>query len=143
MNTRFRQILTLSLVTIFLLTLIPQEASAFPYRLKGYVWDEEGNPILDGNISLTGDVYNPDIQDYEKGTLWALTDNTGFYQLFPESDPSFGGFSGPIVISYNPLNGDDGVSRTVTYDGMDIWANLTYSEKTGIADVFTSPVGLI
>ena len=50
MNARSRQVLVLTLATLFLLTFIPQEASAFPYRIEGYLNDGGGNPIIKAEI---------------------------------------------------------------------------------------------
>ena len=144
MNTRIRAIIALFLVSLFFITLIPDEASAFPYRIKGYLRDGDGNPIPGGNISITGEAYDIGIQGYVESTIWLSTDNTGFYEQAVENDPSFGGFiDGSVIISYNPLNGEEGVSESMEFNGLGSWVNLTYEEKVNAIDVLFSPVGLI
>lgn len=144
MNTRNRVILSLFIVSLFLLTFIPEEATAIPYRIKGYLRDVDGNPIPDGNISITGETYDIGIQDFSETTIWLMTDNTGYYGIaLAYNEP--GGFDtgATVIISYNPSNGDDGVSESVTFDGLQSWANLTYEKNANLIDLLFSPIGLI
>ena len=144
MNTRIRRILVLTLAFIFLLSFVPQEASAFPYKIEGYLKDSEGVPITLAEITLSGDMYNSSIQDFEVLELYTSTDSNGYYRFIVGAmEP--GGFDEGISLTVSYSISGDTVSKTITVQGgsRGSWANLTYSEETGISDVLASPIGLI
>ena len=142
MNARYRQVLVLTLATLFLLSFIPQEASAFPYCIEGYLKDGEGHPIILAEIELKGQVYDMNVQDYIEAVVTKSTDNTGYFRFdIGAGEPGGYDMGSEMTVSYSV--GGDEVSKTVTIQGLRVWANLTYEKPDSISDILFSPVGLI
>jgi len=144
MNARARALLALFLATIFLFTSIPQEAEAFPFRIQGFLKDENGAPIPLANITLVGEVYDLSIQDFREGRISVLTDSSGYYQISPGVSEPNGfddGSTGEII--YYLSNGDEGASTTITFSGLRTWANITYEEEATPSEIILSPVGIV
>ena len=142
MYARSRQVLALTLATLFLLSFIPQEASAFPYRLEGYLKDGDGNPIIMADIELTGQVYDMGVQDYVDLVLTKTTDTKGYFRFdIGAGEPGGYDMGSDITISYSV--GGKEASKSVTLEGLNAWANLTYEKAPSILDILFSPVGLV
>ena len=142
MNARYRQVLVLTLATLFLLSFIPQEASAFPYRIEGYLKDGDGHPITLAEIELSGQVYDIGVQDYVDLVQTKTTDNTGHFRFdIGAGEPGGYDMGSKVIVSYTA--GDDVVSKSVTLNGLGSWANLTYEKSSSFTETLFSPVGLI
>ena len=142
MNARSRQVLVLTLATLFLLTFIPQEASAFPYRIEGYLNDGGGNPIIKAEIEITGLVYDPGVQDYVNLVQTKYTDTHGYFRFdIGAGEPGGYDMGSEIKVSYTV--GDGSVSKSITIDGLGSWANLTYEKIPSLTEILFSPAGLI
>ena len=143
MNTRFRQILALTLVAIFLLSFTPQEASAIPYKLEGYLKDYNGAPIPNANISITGELYDMGVQDMVSITLYETTDQQGHYVIYLAANEPGGFFMDSIMTVSYLVDGVALASNTAKIQGLGVWANLTYEKSTSPTDVFKSPIGVL
>ena len=142
MNARSRQVLVLTLATLFLLTFIPQEASAFPYRIEGYLKDGGGNPIIMAEIKITGQVYDMGVQDYVDLVQTKSTDTHGYFRFdIGAGEPGGYDMGSEIKVSYTV--GDGSVSKSITIDGLGSWANLTYEKIPSLTEILFSPAGLI
>lgn len=144
MNTRIRVLIALFLVSLFFITLIPDEASAYPYKIEGYLKDSEGIPIRLADITLSGEVYNVSIQDFETTELHISTDSNGYYVIVVAAmEP--GGFDEGSTLTASYSTSEDTVSKEIIVQGgaRGSWANLTYSEETGLLDTLASPPGVI
>ena len=142
MNTRIRAILALFLVSLFFITLIPDEASAIPYKLEGYLKDDLGNPITLANISISGEVYDMAIQDVIPKTYYRITDQHGYYVIYLPVDEPSGYFMGStLTVVYT--SGDEVTTNSVNIQGLSTWANLTYETPFSAGEFIKSPVGII
>jgi len=143
MRPGIRVVLVLLLVSLFLIMAIPQEASAFPYKLEGYLRDVDGNPIPQGSIFVTGMVYDVVEQDFIQASVNETTNSLGYYR-FDMGVGEPGGFDSGSTVTVSYLTGeDDEASTTIILDGFSSWANLTYEKKQSFVDTIVSPVGLV
>ncbi len=143
MRPGIRVALAILLVSLFLLMAIPQEASAFPFKLEGYLTDIDGNPIPQGRIFVTGMVYDVVEQDFISASVNVTTDSLGYYRFdMGVSEP--GGFDAgsTVTVSYHTGEADE-ASTTIILDGFSGWADLTYEKKQSFVDIIVSPVGLV
>ena len=142
MNARSRQVLALTLASLFLLSFIPQEASAFPYLVEGYLKDGNGNPILLVDVKLTGQVYDMGVQDYVDLVQTKTTDTKGYFRFdIGAGEPGGYDMGSEVTVSYTV--GEDVASKTITIQGLGAWANLTFEKPPSIPDILFSPVGLV
>lgn len=140
MRTGFRLILAIMLVSALMLSSMPRNAVAIPYKVQGYLLDENGVPITLANISFSGEVYDMGTQDMEQKTWYKITDANGYFVIYLAADEPGGMYLGStLTVSYD--SGEEVASTSVTIQGLSAWANLTYDEKPGIGDILLSPVG--
>ena len=143
MRSGIRLVLTLLLALLFLLMTIPQEASAFPYKLEGYLRDIDGNPIPQGRIFVTGLVYDVVEQDFIQASVNVTTNSQGYYR-FDMGVGEPGGFDAGSTVTVSYRTGEkDEASTTIILDGYSNWVDLTYQEKQSFVDIIVSPVGII
>lgn len=140
MNTGFKRLLIIALVSIILFSTLPREASAEPYQIEGYLKDSNGLPITLANISLSGNVYDIESHTNIIGTLYTETNANGYYKFNPGIDEP-GGFAqgSKLIVAYK--TGDQTVDQEITIQGYSQWVNLTY-EKRSISDILYSPIGV-
>jgi hypothetical protein len=129
-------------VCILMISAVPGESVAIPYKIEGYLNDGEGLPITLANISITGEVYDIGVQDMVSQTWYRTTDAYGKYVIYLAANEPGGLFmNSTVTVSYR--SGDDIVSRDVTISGLSVWANLTYKESLGLGDYLMSPIGIL
>ena len=142
MRTGFRLLLAFMLVSIFLLSAIPKETSAIPYKIEGYLKNSDEMPIVLANISITGRYYNNSIQGFQTATSYVITNSEGYFKLYiAAAEPGGYETGGEMSVSYR--SGDDTVSKVITIQGIGVWANLTFEAKPNLLDALSSPAGLV
>jgi hypothetical protein len=143
MGRRGISLAVILLSAAMLLSLMPNNSSAFPYVIKGNLKDEDGNPIPHATLTLTGQVYNISSEQFEEASA-VFTDATGgsgYYQITVGVDEP-GGFStgDVIVLAYSSDTGE--VSSSFTLTGLGTWNNMTAEGKTSLLDSLFSPLGI-
>ena len=129
-------------VCILLISAIPGESVAIPYKIEGYLNDGKGLPITLANISITGEIYDVGEQDLVSKTWYRTTDGYGKYVIYLAANEPGGLFmNSTVTVSYR--SGSEVVSKDVTIAGLSVWANLTYKENLGLGDYLVSPVGIL
>ncbi len=136
-----RLALVFFLACLLVFTALPEQTSAFPYKLQGYLKDDNGVPIPLANISISGEKYDMATQDMVETTYYRLTDEYGYYIIYFGADEP-GGFYMDSVITVSYVSEDDVTTTTMRIEGLSGWANLTYHETPGLADYIVSPTGV-
>ena len=142
MRPGVKLILALLLVFAVVLSMVPGESEAIPYRIRGYLKNSDGTPITLAQVSLTGEVYNISIPGYQTRTFFSTTDANGYFQ-FAVAAMEPDGFDQNSVLTVSYSTSDGSVSREFNVVGIGTWANLTFEEKSGILDVLLSPTGAL
>jgi hypothetical protein len=142
MRTGAKLALAFLLVSSILLSAVPDNSSAIPYKIEGYLMDSEGLPIPLANMSVTGKVYDQTIPAYTNVTSYTETDANGYYKFWVGAmEPGSYNDGSKVTVAYNGPEGR--ICTDVTIGGLGAWANLTYEEQTGLIDVIMSPMGLV
>ncbi len=137
-----RFILISLLASALILSAMPREALAIPYKLEGYLKDENGVPIPLANISISGEIYDMGTQDMKAVTYYQTTNEYGYYVIYLAANEP-GGFFANATVTISYTNEDQVTSTNVNLVGIKAWANLTYKEKTGLGDFLVSPAGVL
>jgi hypothetical protein len=151
MGRSLKTIITLTTVLLLLFLIIPDNSSAFPCRIRGYLKDAEGNPIPHATITVTGTIYNVTTGLNEEinfplpvynETAYPMihpTDVNGYFRV--SFDVNHIGFtSDALTLSYS--DGERSVSRIFTTGINIIWLNLTVESGFSAGDFLLSPPGM-
>jgi|GEM_PF-3885046 len=126
-----------------LLSMIPDNSSAFPYRVKGYLKTEDGTPIPHGTIRISGSVFNISSGQVEmsSSSFTDATSSTGYFDIsFGVDEPGGLSTGDSITISYSDEDRD--VSHQFVLTGVGSWVNLTAEDRSTLTDNLFSPVGI-
>jgi hypothetical protein len=137
-----RFVLISLLAMAIILSAMPRDAQAIPYKLEGYLRDENGVAIPLANISISGELFNMSTQDMEPVTYYRTTNEYGYYVIYLAANEP-GGFFANATVTVSYTNDDQIASTNVNLVGIRAWANLTYKEKAGLGDFFMSTAGVL
>jgi hypothetical protein len=130
MTPRSNLALSSVLAILLVLSVVPGNSMAFPYKIQGYLMDGEGNPIPSANISISGELFDPITQEYTPVTHYRETDASGYYVIYVAGNEP-GGFPLGSLITIMYDSGDLSATTTVTIEqGLGSWGNLTYDPVT-------------
>jgi hypothetical protein len=143
MGKRGITLVILVLSGILVLSIMPMNSSAFPYRIRGYLKDQNGVPIPHATLELSGEVFNVSSGQTEIGTSYFpdATSGTGFFDIsFGVDEP--GGLSSGDTATLSYSYGDLEAQSSFVIAGLERWENLTTEGKSSPLDVLFSPVGV-
>lgn len=142
MRPVYRLMIISFISTILVLSALPNQCEAYPFKFQGYLKDDSGIPIPLATIYITGEIYDMETQDIAPMTWNTTTDAYGKYTIWIAANEPGGLFlNSTVTLSYNIT--DEVASTTVKVTGLSAWGNITYTEKTGLLDTLTSPLGII
>lgn len=129
---------------LLLLSAMPNNSSAFPYEIEGYLKDADGSAIPHATLRLTGPIYNISSEQFEEETalFQDATGNSGYFSIHMGVDEPGGFVTGDTVtLSYSEDGGE--ASVTFTLQDMGTWKNLTAKGQTDPLDFLLSPMGMV
>ena len=143
MNARLRQVIVITLASLFLLSAIPQKTYAFSFKVEGFLKDENGIPIPNANISISGDYYDYSVQNLVPRTFYRTTDNNGYYVIYVAASEPDGFIMETTLTASYLLDGEVVSSNTGKVLGLGVWMNLSYEEPSSPGDFFKTPAGIL
>lgn len=136
-GTRLRTSLTVLSIAaaLMFIAFVPTGVNAFPYRVKGYVMEENGNPVTHATITIEGEA--PGMAS----TYDDATDSSGYFDIsFGVDEP--GGLSSGETITLTATNGDVNASGELVLSGDRAWVNITVESDNDPTNFILSPLGM-